>query len=123
MTSTEPMVVTCRADEKTRTLNSACHWIAEATVDGQTYIAGSRHGAPNELAQPLVAAGISDRPMAIRYRGLAGTMAYRSFHATATSTTSRPAREVLRSSAANWLIWIAWSSSSTLPLLIGPRPK
>jgi hypothetical protein len=41
----------------------------------------SRHGPANQLARQLVATGLSDRPMVIRYRGLAGTMTYRSFHA------------------------------------------
>jgi hypothetical protein len=81
-----PIAVTCRPEEATRTPSSACVWVAEATVDGRTYTARSRHGAPNEAARRLVAAGIGDRPMAIRYRGLAGTMTWRSLHAAATWT-------------------------------------
>ena len=38
------------------TPNSACVWIAEATVEGRTYSARSRHRAANELAWQLVAA-------------------------------------------------------------------
>src|SRR5262249_5927510 len=50
------------------------------------YIARSRHGAPNELARRLVAAGLADRPMVIRNAGLAGNMTWSSFHAAATWT-------------------------------------
>jgi hypothetical protein len=78
--------VTCRPLEATRTANSPCTWIAEATIEGHAYIARARHGAPNELARQLVAAGLADRPMVIRYQGLAGSMTYRSFHAAATWT-------------------------------------
>jgi hypothetical protein len=92
-----PISVACWPDERTRTPNSACAWVAEATVDGRTYTARSRHGATNELARQLVAAGIIDRPMMIHYRGLAGTMTWRSFHAAATWTYSegdQPLRRV-----------------------------
>jgi len=92
-----PIAVMCWPDEATRTANSTCVWIAEATVDGVTYAARSRHGAPNALARQLVAAGIEDRPMVIRCRGLDGTLSYRSFH-TATKQTyeegDRPLRRV-----------------------------
>ena len=73
-------------DEATRTSNSACVWTAEAMVEGRTYTARSRHGPANQLARQLVAAGFPDRSMVIRYRGLAGTMTYRSLHAAATWT-------------------------------------
>ena len=53
-------------------------------VEGRTYTARSRHGPANQLARQLVAAGFPDRSMVIRYRGLAGTMTYRSLHAAAT---------------------------------------
>ena len=92
-----PIEVTVRSDEATRTANSACVWIAEAEIDGRTYVARSRHGAPNELARQLVAAGLADRPMVIRYRGLAGTLSYRSFHDAAKWTHKegdRPLRRV-----------------------------
>ena len=45
-----------------------------------------------QLARQLVAAGFPDRPMVIRYRGLAGTMTYRSFHAAARWTFSEGER-------------------------------
>jgi hypothetical protein len=92
-----PIPVTTWPDESTRTPNSACVWIAEATVDGRLYVARSRHGAPNELARQLVAAGVADRQMVIRSRGLAGTMTYRSFYAAAGWTYSegdQPLRRV-----------------------------
>ena len=92
-----PITVTCWSDEATQTPRSACAWIAEAIVDGRTYTARSRHGAANELTRQLVAAGIIDRPMVIHYRGLAGTMTWRSFHAAATWTYSegdQPLRRV-----------------------------
>ena len=91
-----PIAVTTWPDEATRTSNSACVWIAEATVEGRTYTARSRHGPANQLARQLVAAGSPDRPMVIRYRGLAGTMTYRSFHAAATWTFSEGERRLRR---------------------------
>src|SRR6266404_2045893 len=92
-----PITVTTWPDESTRTPNSGCAWIAEATVEGRVYTARSRHGAPNELAPQLVAAGLAERPMVIRHAGLAGTLAYASFHATAGWTFNegdRPLRRV-----------------------------
>src|SRR5690349_10908697 len=91
-----PIAVTVRPDEATRTANSACVWIAEATVDGRAYVAYSRHGAPNALARQLVAAGLADRPMVIRYHALEGTMACRSFHAAAMWTFSEGERTLHR---------------------------
>jgi hypothetical protein len=70
-----PIAVTTWPDEAKRTSNSACVWIAEATVEGRIHIARSRHGPANELARQLVAAGLLDRPMVIRCRGLAGCCA------------------------------------------------
>lgn len=88
-----PITVTTWPDEATRTSNSACVWRAEATVKSRTYTA---HGLANELARQLVAAGLVDRPMGIRYRGLAGTMTWRSFHAAATWTLSEGDRPLHR---------------------------
>jgi hypothetical protein len=92
-----PIIVTTWPDEVTRTPNSACAWVAEAMVEGCVCVARSRHGAPNELARQLVAAGLADRPMVIHYRGRAGTMTYRSVHAAAIWTYSegdQPLRRV-----------------------------
>jgi hypothetical protein len=92
-----PIEVMVRPDEATRTANSACVWIAEATVDGRTYVAHSRHGAANALARKLAAAELTDRPMVVRYQGLAGTVTWRSFYAAANWTYSeadQPLRRV-----------------------------
>jgi hypothetical protein len=92
-----PITVTCWPNEATRTPNSACVWVAEAMVDGRTHTARSRHGAPNELARQLVAAGIADQPMVIHYHGVARTMTWRSLHAAARWTYSegdQPLRRV-----------------------------
>ena len=80
--------VRCWPDETTRTPNSGCVWIAETTVDGRTYIARSRHGAPNALARQLAQVGLADRPMVIRYQGLAGNLTWRSFYEAAKRTYS-----------------------------------
>jgi hypothetical protein len=45
----------------------------------------------------MIATGLADRPIVIRYRGLVGTMTWRSFHAAATWTYSegnQPLRRV-----------------------------
>jgi hypothetical protein len=91
-----PIAVTTWPDEATRTSNSACLWIAEAMVECRTYTARSRHGPANELARQLVAAGLPDQSMVVRYRGLAGSMTYRSFHAAATWTFSEGERTLRR---------------------------
>jgi hypothetical protein len=61
----------------------------EFGVEGRTYTARSRHGAADELARQLVAAGLADRPMVIRHHGLAGTTTYRSFRTAAMWTFGR----------------------------------
>jgi hypothetical protein len=80
----------------TDTTNSACVWIAEATVEGRTYTVRSRHGGANELGRQLVAAGLADRPMVIRYHELAENMTYRSFHAAAMWTFGEGERKLRR---------------------------
>jgi hypothetical protein len=91
-----PITVTVRPDEATRTPNSGCVWVAEATIEGRAYVARSRHGAPNALPRQLVAAGLADRPMVIRYQGFAGAMTWRSFHAAANWTYSEGDQPVRR---------------------------
>ena len=91
-----PITVMTWPIEATRTPNSACVWVAEATIDGRICTARSRHGAANELARQLVVAGFVDRPMAIRYHRLAGTMTYRSFHAAARWTFGEGERTLRR---------------------------
>jgi hypothetical protein len=49
-----------------------------------------------ELARQLVAAGLVDRPMIIRYYGLAGTLTYHSFHTAATWTFNEGERRLRR---------------------------
>jgi hypothetical protein len=63
--------------------NTGIAWEAVATTAGQTYSARSRHGAPNALARVLVAAGVEDDRVEVRYLGTAGCMSYRSLHAMA----------------------------------------
>jgi hypothetical protein len=94
---TLPVMVSVQPLKETQTPNSGCLWLAEAEIDGRRFEALSRHGAPNELARQLVAAGIADRPMVIRCQGLAGTMTWRSLHTAAAWTYKegdRPLRRV-----------------------------
>jgi hypothetical protein len=88
--------VQCWPLEETRTANSSCVWVAEATVEGRTYTARSRYCPANGLARQLIAAGLADRPLVIRYDGLSGSMSYRSFHAAASWTFSEGDRPVRR---------------------------
>jgi hypothetical protein len=93
------LVIYCRLLPETRTQNSAAAWLAEAEVGGRRFEAKSRHGAPNALARELVAAGIPDQPIEIRYEGLAGSMRHKSFHTLAgrtfTKSASTPVRRVV----------------------------
>ena len=41
-------------------------WQAETEIDGKTYSATSRHGAPQALARVLIDAGIPDQPVEVR---------------------------------------------------------
>jgi hypothetical protein len=71
-------------------------WEATAEIDGKSYFAVSRHGAPQALARVLVAAGIADQPVEVRSEvcvidagkemrteELRGCITYRSLHAMA----------------------------------------
>jgi hypothetical protein len=82
--------------EATRAADGTCFWIAETTVDGRSFSARSKHGAPNELARQLVADGIPDAPMEIAHAELRGTMSYRSFHAAAKWAFTEGAKGELR---------------------------
>jgi hypothetical protein len=74
--------ITCRPLPQTYT-TTGCLYVAEATIDGMTYSARSRHGAPNALARHLLAKGITDQGAVITYEGVAGGLYYRSLHAMA----------------------------------------
>src|SRR5262245_3498255 len=64
----------------TRTGNKTCKWVAEAIVNGHTYIATSRMAPANDIAGLLVADGVPDAPMQVYTAGLKGCLAWRSFH-------------------------------------------
>jgi hypothetical protein len=83
-------------EEHTRAPNNSCYWVAEAVVDGVSYGARSRRGAPHELARVLVAAGIGDAPMRGITAGLRGETTYRSFHAMAGYSFKENARTPVR---------------------------
>lgn len=84
------IVATLVADERSRTPDRSCYWIAECTVGGQRYAARSRHGAAYALARVLVAAGVPDAPMAV------GGIRFRSFHRAALYTLTETAGEPIR---------------------------
>jgi hypothetical protein len=81
--------------EETRTAAKGCAYMAACEIDGIPYSARSRHGAPNELARVLLAAGIPDQPMAVTHRGLKGEMTCRSFHEAARWTYEETATKPL----------------------------
>jgi hypothetical protein len=82
--------------EDTRTPGRSCVYQAECEVDGRSYSARSRHGAPNELARVLVAAGVSDQPVEVRQVGIKGCITYRSLHELACWTYEESATVPLR---------------------------
>jgi hypothetical protein len=90
------IVVQQRPDEETRAPGKSCYWVASTIVDGVTYRARSRHGAPNELALALVAAGIPDAPMQVHSAELRGHTDYRSFHKLAGYTFEENAQMALK---------------------------
>jgi hypothetical protein len=72
--------------EETRTPNSGCVWLAQCEVEGRRFEARSRHGAANALARDLVAAGITDRPLEVRFDGVPGCLRWASVTAAAGRT-------------------------------------
>jgi hypothetical protein len=84
-------------EANTQSAKKGCSWVAEAIVNGISYSARSRHGAPQELARTLVAAGIPDAPMQVTTAGLRGETTYRSFYAAADRTIEENAKTPLRS--------------------------
>jgi hypothetical protein len=84
-------------------------WGAVTEIDGKSYSAVSRHGAPQSLARALVAAGIPDQPVEvrsevcvfdngaeIRTEELRGCISYRSLHTMAKTTFAESATAPLR---------------------------
>jgi hypothetical protein len=74
-------------------------WEASTEIDGKTYSATSRHGAPQALARVLLAEGVADMPVEgrsevcvfdngteIRTEQLRGCIRYRSLHTMAKTT-------------------------------------
>ena len=80
------IIVRVRPLEETRTPNSDCVWLAECEVGGRRFEARSRHGAPNALARELADAGIPDRPLEVRFEGLARCLRWGSIAAAAKRT-------------------------------------
>jgi hypothetical protein len=81
-----PIIVLVRPLEETRTPNSGCVWVAACELGGRRFEARSRHGAANALARELVAAGVADRPLEVRFAGLAGCLRWGSIAAAAKRT-------------------------------------
>src|SRR5262249_39540492 len=69
-----------RPIEATRTANKSCKWVAEAIVNGRTYVATSRMAPANDIARQLVADGVPDAPMHVYTAGLKGCLVWRSFY-------------------------------------------
>ena len=82
----EPIVVRVRPLEATRTPNSSCIWLAECEIGERRFEARSRHGAANALARELMAAGVADWPLEVRFEGLAGCLRWGSVAAAAKRT-------------------------------------
>jgi ferredoxin len=55
-------------------------WQAETEINGKTYTATSRHGAPMALARVLIAAAIPDQPVEVRSEERPGCVRYRSLY-------------------------------------------
>jgi hypothetical protein len=84
-------------------------WEASAEIDGKSYSAVSRHGAPQALARVLIAAGVEDQPAEVRSEVcvfdsgaeirtvlLRGCIRYRSFHTMGKTTFAESATAPLR---------------------------
>jgi hypothetical protein len=102
-----PLIMRQRTIPGTRTPGNSSKWLVAAEIDGRTYSASSRRGAPQELARVLVAAGIPDQPVrvlsdvcvwadgAIRTEQLRGHMNYHSLHGMAGWTSVEGERTIL----------------------------
>jgi hypothetical protein len=84
-------------------------WEASTEIDGKTYSATSRHGAPQALARVLLAVGVADMPVEvrsevcvfddgteIRTEQLRGCIRYRSLHTMAKTTSEEGDRPLHR---------------------------
>jgi hypothetical protein len=91
------IVIHQRIDLNSRTANSGSAWIAETIVDGMTYSARSRNGAPLSLARKLIAAGVEDQPVRVFSDGTAGYMTYPSLAKMAGRTIAESAKRPVRS--------------------------
>jgi hypothetical protein len=80
------IVIHQRIDPDSRTANRGSAWVAETIVDGVTYLARSRNGAPHEIARQLIAAGIEDQSARVYTAGIKGFMSYKSIAKMATRT-------------------------------------
>ena len=80
------IVVKVRSLEETRTPNSGCLWLAECEIGGRRFQARSRHGAANDLARQLIAAGVADQPLVVHSDGLRGYLRWGSLKAAAKRT-------------------------------------
>jgi len=80
------IVMKVRPLEETRTPNSGCLWLAECEIGGQRFQARSRHGAANDLARQLIAAGVADQPLVVHSDGLRGYLRWGSLKAAAKRT-------------------------------------
>ena len=85
------VIVHQRPLEATRTANKSCKWVAEAIVNGRTYIATSRMAPANEIARQLVADGVPDAPMQVYTVGLKGCLVWRSIYKAAGYTVEETA--------------------------------
>jgi hypothetical protein len=92
----DALVVHCRPLDETRGPNYCCQWLAECEVDGRRFTARSRQGVVYELARMLVGAGIPDRPLRVKFAGVAGHMMWNSFVAAAKWTLTEGAVTPLR---------------------------
>ncbi|MGA8757659.1 MAG: hypothetical protein WB611_15250 [Stellaceae bacterium] len=82
--------------ENTRTPEKSCIFEAACELDGQPYTARSRHGAANELARMLVAAGVADQPVEVCHAGIKGWITYCSLHELARWSYQESAKVTLR---------------------------
>jgi hypothetical protein len=74
------MIEASQYPDETHYTGRGCPWLISCEIDGVTYSAASRSGAPYALARVLVAAGVLDQPMSVVSQGLKGDARYKSIH-------------------------------------------